>query len=71
MNFNLFFASLASITTGIVVSAGEIKSLCYKSEIKKYESIFKRKWKKHDKKNVISKKLNSIKVLISKALINS
>ena len=40
--------------------------------IKKYKSIIKKKKKKHDKRVLLAKsELNSIEVLISKALIDS
>ena len=43
-----------------------------KQEIKKYKSIITKKIKKHDKIVLLAKSnLNSIEVLISKALINS
>ena len=42
------------------------------TRIKKYKSIIKKKKKKHDKIVLLAKsKLNSIEVLISKALIDS
>ena len=43
-----------------------------RSGIKKYKSLIKKKKKKHDKKVLLGKdKLNTIEVIISKALINS
>ena len=39
--------------------------------LKTYKSIIKKKKKKHDKIVLLAKMLNAIKILISKALINS
>ena len=57
----------------ITSSAGGIKICAITSGIKKYKSIIKKKKKKkHDKVVLLGKdKLNTIKVLISKALIDS
>ena len=41
------------------------------ARIKNYKSIIKKKKKKHDKTVLLTKMLNNIKVLISKALIDS
>ena len=49
-----------------------IKICAITAGIKKYKSIIKKKKKKHDKIALLGKnKLNTIEVLISKALINS
>ena len=61
------FASLVGIPEGSTSSAVGWKT--WKS-IKKYKSIIKKKKKKHNKTVLLAKtKLNSIEVLISKALI--
>ena len=53
-------------------SAVGIKICAITAGIKKYKSIIKKKKKKHDKIALLGKnKLNTIEVLISKALINS
>ena len=63
------FASLVCVPVGIILSAVGLKIA---SVIKKYKSIVKKKKKKHDKIVLLGKaKLNTIEVLISKALINS
>ena len=65
------FASLVCVPVGITSSAVGIKICAITGEIKKYKSIIKRK-KKHDKIVLLGKdKLNTIEVLISKALIDS
>ena len=64
------FASLVGISTGITSSAIGLKICSIGAGIKKYKSIIKKK--KHDKTVLLAKsKLNSIEVLISKALIDS
>ena len=64
------FASLLGIPIGNMSSAIGLKICEIAAGIKKYESIIKKK--KHDKIVLLAKsKLNSIEVLISKALINS
>ena len=59
------FASLLGIPIGITNSAIELKICAITAGIKKHKSMIKKKRKKHDKS-----KLNSIEVLISKALID-
>ena len=67
-----FFASLTGIPIGITSSAIRLKICVIIAGIEKYESIIKKKKKKHDKMVLLAKsKLNSIEVLISKTLINS
>ena len=57
---------------GITSSAVEIKTCAITAGIKRYKSIIKKKRKKHDKIVLLGKdKLNTIEVLISKALIDS
>ena len=57
---------------GITSSAVEIKTCAITAGIKRYKSIIKKKKKKHDKIVLLGKdKLNTIEVLISKALIDS
>ena len=66
------FASLIGILIGITSSAIGLKICAITAGIKKYKSIIKKKKKKHDKIVLLAKsKLNSIEVLISKALIDS
>ena len=66
------FASLVGISIGIRSSAIGVKICVITVGIKKYKSITKKKRKKHDKIVLLAKsKLNSIEVLISKALIDS
>ena len=60
------FSSLVGIPVGITSSAIELKICALTAEIKKYRSIIKKKWKKHNKMVLLAKsKLNSIEVLIS------
>ena len=62
---------MVCVPVGIVSSAVGIKLCVITAGIKKYKSIIKKK-KKHDKILVLRKdKLNTIDVLISKALIDS
>ena len=64
------FASLVGISIGITSSAIELNICAITAGIKKYKAIIKKK--KHDKIVLLAKsKLNSIEVLISKALIDS
>ena len=64
------FASLVGIATGITSSVRGLKICAIPAEMVKL--IVKKKKKKHDKIVLAAKtKLNSIEVLISKALINS
>ena len=66
------FASLVGIPVGIASSTIGLKICVITAGIKKYKSIIKKKRKKHDKIVLLPKsKLNSIEVLISKALIDS
>ena len=65
------FALLVCVPVGIASSVVEIKISAIIVGIKKYKSIIKKK-KKHDKILLLGKDtLNTIEVLISKALINS
>ena len=65
------FASLVGIPIGIAISLIGLKICVITAGIKKYKSKIKKKKKKHDKIVLLAKsKLNSIKVLISKALID-
>ena len=66
------FTSLFDIPIGIATSTIGLKICVITAGIKKYKSIIKKKKKKHDKIVLLAKsKLNSIEVLISKALIDS
>ena len=66
------FASLVCVPVGIMSSAVGINICAITSGIKKYKSIIKTKKKKHDKIVSLGKdKLNTIEVLISKALLDS
>ena len=66
------FASLVGIPIGIASSTIGLKICVLTAGIKKYKSIIKEKKKMHDKIVLLAKsKLNSIEVLISKALIDS
>ena len=66
------FSSLVGIPIGITGSAMGLKTCAITAGVKKYKSIIKKKKKKHDKIELLAKvKLNSIEVLISKALIDS
>ena len=65
------FASLLDIPMEITSSSRGLKYFAVTAGIKKYKSIIKKK-KKHDKVVLLANsKLNSIEVLISKALIDS
>ena len=65
------FASLVGIPIGITSSSIGLKICVITGGIKRYKSIIKKK-KKHDKILSLAKsKLNSVKVSISKALIDS
>ena len=65
------FASLVGISIGITSSPIGLKIYVITARIKKYKSIIKKK--KHNKKilSLAKSKLNSVEVLISKALIGS
>ena len=66
------FASLLGIPIGIKISAIGLKICEITTGIKKYKPINEKRKKKHDKIVLLAKsKLNSIEVLISKALIDS
>ena len=68
---NSAFAFLLGIPIEIASSAIGLKICAIPALIKKYESITKKKKKKYEKVVLSAKvKLNSIEVLISKALIN-
>ena len=63
---------MLGIPIGITSYAVGLKICAIAAGIKKYKSIIKKKKKKHDKIVLLAKsKLNSIEVLISKALIDS
>ena len=65
------FGSLLGISIGIASFAIGLKICAITAGIKKYKSIIKKK-KKHDKIVLLAKsKLNSMEILISKALIDS
>ena len=66
------FASLVNIPVGITSSAIGLKIFVITAGTKKYKSIIRKKKKKHDKIVLLGKtKLNSVEVLISKALRDS
>ena len=66
------FASLFRVPVGFASSAVRIKIFVITSGIKKIKSIIKKKKKKQNKIVLLAKtKLNSVKVLIYKALIYS
>ena len=66
------FASLVGIPIGITSSTVGLKIYAITAGIKMYKLIIKRKKKKHDKIVLVAKsKLNTVEVLISKALIDS
>ena len=66
------FASLVCVRVGITSSAVGLKISAITSGIKKYKSVLKKKKKNHDKIVLLGKdKLNTIEILISKALIDS
>ena len=63
---------MIGIPTAILSSAMGLKMCAITARIKKNNSLIKKKKKKHDKIIFLAKsKLNSIDVLISKALIDS
>ena len=63
---------MLGIPIGITSSAIGLKLFAITAGIKKYKSIIKKKKNKHDKIVLLTKcKVNSIEVLISKALTNS
>ena len=66
------FASLIGITMGVASSAIGLKICAVTGGIKKYKSVIKKKKKKHDKIVLLAKsKLNRVKVVFSKSLIDS
>ena len=66
------FASLISILIGSTSSATGLKVCAITAGIKKYKSITKKKKRKHEKIVLLAKsRLDSIEVLISKALADS
>ena len=66
------FASLVCVPVGITSSAVGLKICSSNAGIKKYKSIIKKEKKNHDEIMLLGKaKLDTIKVLISKALIDS
>ena len=65
------FVPLACVPAGITSSAVGIKICAFTAGIKKYKSIIKKKKKRHDEIVLLGKEqLNTVKVLIYKALIN-
>ena len=69
---SVLISSLVCVPGGITSSAVGIKICSITAGIKKYKSIIKKKMKKHEKIILLRKdKLNTIEVLISKALIDS
>ena len=67
-----YFAALAGIPIGIMSSAIGSKICVITAEILKYKSIIEKKKKKYDKILSLAKsKLNRVKVVFSKPLIDS
>ena len=65
------FASLIGIPIAIASSVIRLKICAVAARIKRYKSIIKKKKKNHDKIVLLAKsKLNSLELLISKALID-
>ena len=66
------FASLVGLLIGIASYVVGLKICVISKRIKNYESIFRKTKKKHDKIVLLAEnKSNTIKVLISRLLINS
>ena len=66
------FTSLVGIRIWIASSAIGLKIYAITAEIKKYKTIIKKRKNKHDKIVLLAKtELNSVAILIFKALINS
>ena len=66
------FASLVCVPVGVMSYAVGMKICAITAGIKKYKSIIKKKKKKYDKIALLGEdQLNAIKVLISKALVDS
>ena len=70
MHFHFCFCFFSWFSLGNTTSAVGLKKCVINAEVKKYKSIIKKKKKKYDKV-VLLAKLNSIEVLISKALTDS
>ena len=71
MYFNFCFCFFV-FPTGITSSAIGLKICATTARNKKYKSIIKKEKRKHDEIVILAKsKLNSIKLLISEALIDS
>ena len=69
---NSAFTSFIGLPIRIVSSVIELKIRASTAGIKRYKTIIKKKKKQHDKTVLLSKyKLNSIEILIYKALIDS
>ena len=66
------FPSLVCVPIGIASSAVGLKIFAVTAEIKKYKSIIKKKKKKYEEIVLLGKtKLNTLEILISKALVDS
>ena len=66
------FASLVCVPVGVMSYVVGMKICAITAGIKKYKSIIKKKKKKYDKIALLGEdQLNAIKVLISKALVDS
>ena len=66
------FALLVYIFIGTASFAVKLKICTIKAGIKKYKSLIKKKEKNHDKIELFAKaKLNTLEVIICKALIDS
>ena len=66
------FSSTVCVSWGITSSAVGIKFITITAAIKKYKSFIKKKKKNHDKIVFLGKdNLNTIEVLVSKALVDS
>ena len=64
--------TLVGILIGTTNAVGRLRICAITTAIKKYKSMIKKKKKKHDKILLLEKsKLDSIEVIISKALIHS
>ena len=69
-----YFASLPGVPIGIMSSATGLKICAITAGIKKYKNSsirIKKKRKKHDEIVLVTKTINNVEVLISKALIDS
>ena len=70
--FNFCFTFSDWYSLGITSSVIGLKTRAITAEIKKYQSLIKKKKKKHGEIVLLAKSnLNSVEVLISKALIDS